>query len=92
MKIKNPQIDLLLGSIHNLIAFAKEAASAAAQDVPSPVGGALTATPETDALLAEYEADEQADRGALFKGAVIAMEAKLAELKTLDVLVEAPQP
>ena len=54
------------------------------------------ATPDTDDLLAAYRADEQTDRGALYRGAVARMKAKVEALEQLDVLVEeapaAPAP
>lgn len=93
MKIKNPKIDLLLGTIGNLSAFAREAAGSAAQDPTLPFGSTLTNIPETDELIDEYKDDERGDRAEiLFKKAVRKIAAKAAELEALDVLVDAPAP
>lgn len=90
MKILNPKISMLLVDLSTLGAFASSAAASAAQPVQAPM--AMASTPLTDDLIGAYQADEQADRGALFKGAVAKMEAVVAELKTLDVLVDEPAP
>lgn len=96
MKIVNPQIKKLLDEIGELSTFAGAAAASAAQDIASPVALAAVATPDTDDLLAAYRADEQTDRGALYRGAVARMKDKVQALEALDVLVEeapaAPAP
>lgn len=94
MKIVNPQIKKLLAEVDTLSTFAGAAAASAAQTIDAPV--ALAATPDTDDLLAAYRADEQSDRGALYRGAIARMKAKVEALEQLDVLVEeaptAPAP
>lgn len=91
-KIENPKIPLLLSTLGNLLAFAREAAASAAQDPALPFGASLTNIPETDKLFAAYKDDEQIDRGALFKGALAEIEIVVAELKALDVLVAPEAP
>lgn len=90
MKIANPKIAELLSSLGTLSTFAGAAAASAAQEIAAPVALPAVATPVLDDLIGGYKADEQADRGALFKGAVAKMEELVQELKALEVLVDAP--
>lgn len=96
MKIVNPKIKKLLDEIGELSTFAGAAAQSAGADIEAPVAVAAVATPLTDELIGAYRADEQQDRGALYRGAVARMKDKIAELEQLQVLVEdqpaAPAP
>lgn len=94
MEIANPKIAKLLEDLGTLITFAGAAAQSAAGEILSPV--AAPASPLTDELIGAYRADEQQDRGGLYRKAVERMESLVAEMKGLDVLVEeapaAPAP
>lgn len=88
MKIANPKISELLNGLSTLNTFAAAAAQSAAQDITAPVAIAGPALPVLEELVSAYKADEQADRGALFKAAVAKMEGIVAELKTVEVLID----
>ncbi len=90
MKIANPKIADLLNGLSTLNTFAAAAAQSAAQDITAPVAVAGPALPVLEELVNAYKADEQADRGALFKAAVAKMEGIVAELKTVEVLIDPP--
>lgn len=88
MRIVNPQIKKLLDEIGELSTFAGAAAQSAGADIEAPVAVAAVATPLTDELIGAYRADEQQDRGALYRAAVALMKEKVAALEALEVLVE----
>lgn len=90
MKVTNPQIATLLSEIATLGDFANRASMSAASPADAPTGGAPS--PLVADLIEAYAADEQVDRGALFKGAIAKIKARVETLESLEVLVESEMP